>query len=487
MDSYFLITLMLLTAVIVASSGHRLPQVREELVTSASSHSYNSPFEYGKTAQPDLQKWRYYQQQQADVKGFAKFKSHIQPLYPNKLDIQRDGWIPKVVTKSPRFYGITRKQDLDVQATENYNHNIEYLPNPQYLTGNIVYNQNNQDIAQLSNLLGQNFHQIPSNHQPEYQSQPILSQPQATHLQSELDILSQDNVQKLLQQAQQQAMDQVRLQHDALEKTRNEAEKAALAKIQAHNSGVADITLESASNIIEEKPINDQVENIKVEPLPIPQALTTSNEDHQSAIDHAISQAQAYLQQSSNIHLYNPTLNDVKFVDVKSTLQTPSNLYPQSYPLKPILNNIKIADIEPTLKTPSYSYPQNNINTLTKPTEDFTKNNDVITNNINTYVKNIEPIINQVPQKDEIEEINKEVDDYNEDYAEEYAPNYKFGYQIMDYHSGNDFGHEEIKDGKMTKGQYHILLPDGRTQNVEYWADASGYHAKVTYSNIAKH
>lgn len=57
----------------------------------------------------------------------------------------------------------------------------------------------------------------------------------------------------------------------------------------------------------------------------------------------------------------------------------------------------------------------------------------------------------------------------------------------MDYHSGVDFGHEESRDSKVTKGRYHVLLPDGRMQNVNYWADATGYHAKVTYSDVSHH
>lgn len=57
----------------------------------------------------------------------------------------------------------------------------------------------------------------------------------------------------------------------------------------------------------------------------------------------------------------------------------------------------------------------------------------------------------------------------------------------MDYHSAIDYGHEESRDGDQTKGKYHVLLPDGRIQNVNYWADPSGYHAKVSYSAIARH
>lgn len=69
----------------------------------------------------------------------------------------------------------------------------------------------------------------------------------------------------------------------------------------------------------------------------------------------------------------------------------------------------------------------------------------------------------------------------------QYAAKYAFGYRIKDNKMGNDFGHEEKREEKTVKGQYHVLLPDGRIQNVEYYADDSGYHAKVSYQNIAHH
>lgn len=65
--------------------------------------------------------------------------------------------------------------------------------------------------------------------------------------------------------------------------------------------------------------------------------------------------------------------------------------------------------------------------------------------------------------------------------SDSYASKYKFGYRVSDPHSGTDFGHSEVSEGHITKGHYHVLLPDGRIQNVRYWAGPSGYHATVTY------
>ncbi|XP_013133972.1 PREDICTED: uncharacterized protein LOC106099840, partial [Papilio polytes] len=62
-----------------------------------------------------------------------------------------------------------------------------------------------------------------------------------------------------------------------------------------------------------------------------------------------------------------------------------------------------------------------------------------------------------------------------------YASSYEFGYRVHDMHSGNNFGHQEEKKGEETNGQYHVLLPDGRMQNVIYSAGPEGFHADITY------
>ncbi|XP_052841012.1 uncharacterized protein LOC128255449 isoform X1 [Drosophila gunungcola] len=71
---------------------------------------------------------------------------------------------------------------------------------------------------------------------------------------------------------------------------------------------------------------------------------------------------------------------------------------------------------------------------------------------------------------------------------QQYASKYAFGYRIRDFHTGNDFGHKQNRDlHGVTRGQYHILLPDGRIQNVIYHADDTGFHADVSFESGAKH
>ncbi|KAG5893655.1 hypothetical protein JTB14_028810 [Gonioctena quinquepunctata] len=69
----------------------------------------------------------------------------------------------------------------------------------------------------------------------------------------------------------------------------------------------------------------------------------------------------------------------------------------------------------------------------------------------------------------------------------QYAARYAFGYRIKDAKAGNDFGHQEKRNGKSAEGSYFVLLPDGRKQKVEYWADTTGYHAKVSYEHVGHH
>ncbi|XP_054282061.1 pro-resilin-like [Macrosteles quadrilineatus] len=59
--------------------------------------------------------------------------------------------------------------------------------------------------------------------------------------------------------------------------------------------------------------------------------------------------------------------------------------------------------------------------------------------------------------------------------------NYSFAYEVKDEESKNDFGHMETRMGHVAMGSYHVLLPDGRMQKVEYTADQDGYKPVVTY------
>merc|ERR1712025_1558930 len=65
---------------------------------------------------------------------------------------------------------------------------------------------------------------------------------------------------------------------------------------------------------------------------------------------------------------------------------------------------------------------------------------------------------------------------------------YDFNYAVKDDYSGNDFGHQEARDGYDTQGSYYVQLPDGRLQKVSYTVNGdSGYVADVPYEGEAQY
>lgn len=63
---------------------------------------------------------------------------------------------------------------------------------------------------------------------------------------------------------------------------------------------------------------------------------------------------------------------------------------------------------------------------------------------------------------------------------------YNFAWDVLDTYSGNDYGHKESRNDKLTTGSYHVALPDGRVQRVTYTVDGyGGYAAEVTYDGEA--
>ncbi|XP_047471410.1 cuticle protein 21-like [Penaeus chinensis] len=70
-----------------------------------------------------------------------------------------------------------------------------------------------------------------------------------------------------------------------------------------------------------------------------------------------------------------------------------------------------------------------------------------------------------------------------------FAPaKYDFNYAVKDEYSGNDFDHQEARDGDNTQGSYYVQLPDGRLQKVTYTVNGdSGFVADVSYEGEAQY
>ncbi|KAG8317351.1 hypothetical protein J6590_029924 [Homalodisca vitripennis] len=63
--------------------------------------------------------------------------------------------------------------------------------------------------------------------------------------------------------------------------------------------------------------------------------------------------------------------------------------------------------------------------------------------------------------------------------------NYDFSYEVNAPEYNVQFGHQESRQDMLARGSYRVLLPDGRTQVVEYEADQEGYRPTVTYQEAA--
>lgn len=58
---------------------------------------------------------------------------------------------------------------------------------------------------------------------------------------------------------------------------------------------------------------------------------------------------------------------------------------------------------------------------------------------------------------------------------------FDFSYAVYDPATANDYAHKAVSDGDVTRGEYRVALPDGRTQVVRYTADwKNGYNAEVS-------
>merc|ERR1712088_640127 len=68
-----------------------------------------------------------------------------------------------------------------------------------------------------------------------------------------------------------------------------------------------------------------------------------------------------------------------------------------------------------------------------------------------------------------------------------YYQDHNFSYSVEDNSSGNQFGHSETSHAGDTEGTYHVLLPDGRLQTVEYTVRRhAGFQATVQYQGVAR-
>ncbi|KAK4292305.1 hypothetical protein Pmani_034918 [Petrolisthes manimaculis] len=77
-------------------------------------------------------------------------------------------------------------------------------------------------------------------------------------------------------------------------------------------------------------------------------------------------------------------------------------------------------------------------------------------------------------------------DDFSDDYDSD-SGSYSFEWDVSDESSENYYGHYESKNGDLTEGGYHVLLPDGRLMTVKYYVDGdSGFVHDISFEGSAE-
>ncbi|XP_045540592.1 endocuticle structural glycoprotein SgAbd-1 isoform X2 [Papilio machaon] len=74
------------------------------------------------------------------------------------------------------------------------------------------------------------------------------------------------------------------------------------------------------------------------------------------------------------------------------------------------------------------------------------------------------------------------------DHHHHHEPGMPFDFAYAVNEDGNDYQHNAVSDGDVTRGEYRVALPDGRVQIVKYTADwKNGFNADVSYEGEARY
>lgn len=74
---------------------------------------------------------------------------------------------------------------------------------------------------------------------------------------------------------------------------------------------------------------------------------------------------------------------------------------------------------------------------------------------------------------------------HHHDEHHHHEPGMPFDFSYSVNEDGNDYSHNAVSDGDITRGEYRVALPDGRTQIVKYTADwKNGFNAEVKLLSI---
>ncbi|XP_066154025.1 uncharacterized protein [Euwallacea fornicatus] len=295
------------------------------------------------------------------------------------------------------------------------------------------------DINELQRLLGESPSAQLQGLQKLLDTKPAVeidhngSPRQFEDLQKRLDAVNKARANNVLAAAQKQAEAHVQAQHEAILRAQKQAQEEAFAKIEAHNRGTMHKKVPSSTPVPEVSALQER---------PLEEVLISSPGGYSGH----------YASASEDLRNAKPQI-PVEF----STTRLPFPEGPQLYSPNDVQTYSPVSPYTPQL-VQHHQIPSTEA----------------------TLVNMVPNILHETYQT---EKLNK----LHEDKVHEYAAKYSFGYRVLDEKHGNDYGHQEARDGIVTKGRYFVNLPDGRKQNVEYYSDKNGYHARVTYETVGVH
>ncbi|XP_063910358.1 uncharacterized protein LOC135127721 [Zophobas morio] len=455
-------------------------RVVREPVNQQRPKVYKPPvFRYHDTAQQDQRRFRYAQQQRIDMQNILRKSKMVQPEAPLRVSLVQN-WkaIDPSVSSSTVEQNYQLPEEEKVNATvlsrvapsstkkpvtsrklkpssyyEDFGEKIKRQDNNQivYVDPELVKNRRSEyDLNALNALVGQN----PSNQLEGLKR--LLQSPQSNFILPPI---------------------KGPLAHPITEQNHD------IPNPNTHPNIDTSVSIDSIQSQLDE-----------AAKAQLAKALAEAQQQAQQQVEaqhRAIAKAQAEVQKKvlAQIALHNQGLKPIQPVtqQVTQPLKQPVALplkQPVALPLKqPVALPLKQEVVPVNLYAPNHSHQHQKIQEPKLKKISITKTHPVTQGrqSPNTYQEvvletqhnqKVLPGVNQLKFADNVDE-------------HQYAARYAFGYKIRDVKMGNEFGHEEKRDGENAKGLYHVLLPDGRMQKVEYYADPSGYHAKVTYENLA--
>ncbi|XP_043189642.1 protein argonaute-2-like [Amphibalanus amphitrite] len=143
---------------------------------------------------------------------------------------------------------------------------------------------------------------------------------------------------------------------------------------------------------------------------------------------------------------------------------------------------------EPQFTNQQQEFRDNQLEFINQPTQYRNQQQEYRNQQQELRGNGLESITQQPQYRDQQQQlIEKQPEAYNPAAYMQDPARYEFQWGVKNA-DGADFGHREARSGDLTEGSYYVLLPDTRTQTVNYRVDGqSGFVADVRYEGQAQY